>query len=321
MLVDCAVWGPGPPVASTPCALTDALAPRSSKGEFAWIDLRDPTEGELAGLREALGLHDLAVEDALDAEQRPKLEHYDEVWFMVLKQATYARGGEVELTEVQLFVGADFVVTIRHGDAQVVDDVKGGVARRNLASPYAVVHAVADAVVDGYVAIVDDLEVEAQQVEKSVFSEEGDGDCAPRIYVLKREVLELWHGAEPLMDPMEWLAAESHLPAHLELEEYFRDVLDHLRRVVSRLDKLQGLLTDALDANLARLSVRQNEDMRKISAWGALFLLPTVLVGMWGMNFQHMPELDEPWGYPAAFGLIVLCCLLLYRRLRRSGWL
>lgn len=301
------------------CRLEDLGRDHGADG-FVWVHLRDPGATELRQLQELVGAHELAIEDAIDAGQRPKVERYgDDQTFVVLKPATYRSGAPaLDLTELHLLISSEHVITVAHGDDRVVAEVRRSNAE--LRTPASVFHAVADRVVDGYVAALEAVETDVQAIERRVFSAGEVRDLAPDIYDLKREVLELWHTTEPLVDPLQAVVAalaERGDP----MAPYFRDVVDHLRLVVARSERMRDLLTDALDANIARLSVRQNEDMRKMSAWGALFLLPTVLVGVWGMNFEHMPELDEPWGYPFALAVIAGSCWLLWSRLRRAGWL
>ena len=311
----------GDGTAERPCRLEE-LRGYADAGAFGWIDLRDPVMSELEELHQLLGLHELAVEDTLNAGQRSKVEHYgDDLVFVVVKDASYEPGGAgLQLSEIHVFVGNDCVVTVSRDMNDLVARVQTEAPRLGLRDPLAVLHAVVDRVVDGHLAALDVIAGEAQALERRVFSRDDMADLAPDIYDLKRDVLELWHDTEPLLDPLTDMVGRL-AGANDARAPYFRDVADHLRQVVSRLERMRDLLTDAQDANLARLGVRQNDDMRKMSAWGALFLLPSVLVGLWGMNFQHMPELGQPWGYPAALAVIALSCLALWWRLRRAGWL
>jgi magnesium transporter len=289
---------------------------------FVWIDLDHPTEGELRQLHPVVELHDLAVEDAIEAGQRPKIERYqDGVTFIALTTPRYlADTNELHLSEIHIVVGNDYVVTISHDGTELVERLHARSRHEPLAHPAEVLHALVDAVADDYLRVLDLVEVEIRSVERSVFVPAEVCDMAPRIYELKRDLLELLHNSDPLLGAVHRLISDLERAGD-DLAPYFRDVADHLGLAVSRLERMRDLLTDALDANLARLSVRQNDDMRRMSAWAALFLLPTVLVGVWGMNFEHMPELEQPWGYPAALGVLIGSCALLYWRLRRSGWL
>ncbi len=241
-----------------------------------------------------------------------------------MKTARYHADSEsIELAELLLIAGETFVVTVRHGDASALSDV-----RRDLEAdpdklrcgPAAVLHAVCDRVVDDYEPVADGLELAVQEVEEEVFSDDRSNPVE-RIYRLKRQVLVLLRNISPLgaaVEPM----VQSRLPhSHPELAEYFRDVADHLKRVTARVDTTREVLTDVLNANLAQISVRQNDDTRAISAWAAVVLVPTLLAGIWGMNFSNMPELEWQFGYPLALGSIVLAAFAVYRTLKRAGWL
>lgn len=317
---------------STPDELDRAIE-RTTDG-FVWVDVTEPTSDDLDLLAERYGLHPLALEDARHAGQRPKLERYSGMTFVVLRPVR-ATGDDVEVGELHVFVGDDFLVTVRHRGARdlagrVVDEVRtrldrghaGGSVALQPDDPVDLLHALVDRVVDGMLVAVSRLEDRVELLEDCVFTRAVERDLSEDLYAAKRDVLSLWYNARPLADAVEWLSR----PENVGLEEdrpdwFFRDVADHLRRVVDRADTLRDLLTDALDANLARISMRQNADMRKMSAWGALFLLPSVLVGLWGMNFTHMPELDETWGYPFALATIAVSCGLLWWRMRRAEWL
>ncbi|HZB31463.1 MAG TPA: magnesium and cobalt transport protein CorA [Streptosporangiaceae bacterium] len=292
---------------------------------FVWVGLHEPHAGELEQLAEVFGLHPLAVEDAVHAHQRPKLERYDGVQFFVMKTVGYvarAGGGEsVETGEIMAFCGADFVVTVRHG----MHGELGSVRRRLEASPErlalgpaAVVHAIADRVVDDYMCVVAGVQQDIDEVEEAVFSPERTNE-AGRIYRLKREVIHLKRAVGPLAGPLRTLVGRRFVPA--EIREYFRDVEDHLTRVREQVESCDELLTPILQAHMTQVTVDDNQDMRKISAWGAILMVPTAIAGVYGMNFEQMPELRWAFGYPAVLSLITVCCVLLYRGFRRNGWL
>lgn len=290
---------------------------------FAWIGLYEPTSEEFAEVAEEFGLHELLVEDVLKAHQRAKIEWYDDVWFVVLKTAAYRHPDAVLIGEIQFIIGRSFLISIRHGEATPLADVRRDMERDpqllQLGAP-AVVYAVADRIVDDYVAVIEELEVDVDQAEADVFSEHRVNP-AERIYGLKRQVLELLRNVVPVGDVIEDLERADSVLVDPGLHHYFRDVHDHLRRALGRLELVRDLLSDALNANLAQVSVRQNNDMRTISAWAALIAAPTMLAGVWGMNFQHMPELGWQAGYPLAIGSMLLAVLLLHRQFKRSGWL
>jgi magnesium transporter len=289
---------------------------------FAWIGLFEPTEEEFDSVRREFDLHELAVEDAIKAHQRPKLELYDDTLVLVLKTATYVDDrDEVELGEILAFVGDGFLITVRHGETALHDVRVRLEGRPDLLrhGPVAALHAIVDRVVDDYAPVITGLEHDIRQVEAEVFSE-SSGNPAERIYKLKREVLELYGAVAPLVEPLERLERGGDFVPE-ELRPYFRDVKDHLIRSLRETEGFRELLTSVLSANLTRVSVRQNEDVRKISAWAAIVAVPTLLTGVYGMNFEHMPELGWTFGYPLALGVMALVCVLLYRNFKRAGWL
>ena len=291
---------------------------------FTWIGLYEPTEPEFEAIRREFDLHELAVEDAIHAHQRPKLEVFGEMVFIVLKTARYVDPTEViKLGEILIFLGHDYIITVRHGEASELTGV-----RRQLEQdpellqhgPGAVLHAIVDRVVDDYGPAIAGLGEDIDQVEDQVFSEERV-NAAERIYKLKREVLQFSHAVGPLVDPVDRLARGKYGVIHPQVRTYFRDVNDHLLRAHDQLESFRDLLTSVLQANLTQVSVRQNEDMRKISAWVAIAVVPTAIAGIYGMNFKHMPELDWSFGYPAALLLMLTICSTLFWRFKRAGWL
>ena len=247
-----------------------------------WIGLHEPTPDEFEAVRLEFALHELAVEDAIAAHQRPKLEVYDDDLFVVLKTARYDdRSETVEFAELQLFVGASYVVSVRHGEASALADVRRNIEadlERIRCGPMAVLHAVIDHVVDDYAPVISGLDNDMAEIEDAVFAtDRARGfDPSQRIFKLKREVLDFHRNIEPLLEPLCRLAAGQLPGAHPELASYFRDVEDHLHRVVSAISHYRDLLSDVLDANLAQVTVRQNDDMRTISAWLAIGGFPTV---------------------------------------------
>ncbi|WP_369233443.1 magnesium and cobalt transport protein CorA [Streptomyces sp. R21] len=335
-VVDCAVYRDGARV-DTPSALTPHEAMRQVRrdGGFVWIGLHEPTEAEFAGIAREFGLHPLAVEDAVQAHQRPKLERYDDSLFTVFKTIHYVEHDEltatsevVETGEVMCFTGRDFFITVRHGGQgslralrhRLQDDpellAKG---------PSAVLHAIADHVVDGYIAVADAVQDDIDEVETEVFSpgRKGTprGTDAGRIYQLKREVLEFKRAVAPLLRPMLLLSERPMRLIDPDIQKYFRDVADHVARVQEQVLGFDELLNSILQANLAQASVAQNEDMRKITSWAAIVAVPTMVCGVYGMNFQYMPELHWKFGYPLVLGVTVGICLTIHRTLKRNGWL
>ncbi len=326
MIVDCAVYTNGVRRAGR-LDVIDALEAASEPDSFVWLGLHEPEMAEFEAVREEFGLHELAVEDAVKAHQRPKLEVYDQDLFVVLKTARYDDVAEaVQFAELQIFVGERYVVTVRHGQASALTGVRAALEAdpvRLQSGPMAVLHAVIDRVVDDYSPVIIGIDNDMAEIEDQVFVAHGPRrvDPSQRIFKLKRQVLELLRNTEPFMDPMHRLATEQLPRAHAELHTYFRDVEDHLTRVVSSIRHERDLLTDALDANLAQVTTRQNNDMRTISAWLAIGGIPTVIGAIYGMNFEHMPELTTRYGYPAVMAVTAVLCLALFRRFKRIGWL
>lgn len=333
MIVDQALYRDG---RRLPCGdLSDELDrlrdDRSGNG-FLWIGLKDPTDDEFDLVNDELKLHPLAVEDAVKGNQRPKVELYDNTIFVVLKTLRYLEEtSDIETGEVMVFLGDRFVVTVRRGEANPLATVR----HRLEADPdklrhgeIAVLHAVMDSIVDNYVLIDSELQTDLEEIEQAVFSGNPEVD-SQTIYRLKREVLEFKRAAVPLAAPLRMLHDGSRSPVpSKEVRLLMRDVADHLLRVIDHVESYDRLLTDVLNAHLAQLSVQQaqisvqqNSDMRKISAWVAIAAVPTMIAGIYGMNFKHMPELSHVWGYPAVLTVMLVACLSLYRAFRRSGWL
>ena len=323
MIVDCAVYQSGHREPGT-LGLDQVAAACRRKDAFVWIGLFEPTDEEFAKVTREFRLHELAVEDAVRAHQRPKLELYDESLFIVLKTARYVDETEVvQFGEIQIFVGDGFVVHVRHGEASPLAEARRRVEQRPdllQFGPGAVAHAILDKVVDDYAPVIAGIENDISEVEYEVFSESGTNPVE-RIYKLKREVLELHGATVPLVEPLDQLTRRSFALLPEDLDKYFRDVHDHLLRIVQRVATARDLLSSVLEANLTRVSVRQNEDMRKISAWVAIAAVPTMIAGLYGMNFEHMPELESTFGYPLVLAFMATVCGLLYWRFRRSGWL
>ena len=322
MIVDCVVYRGGRREGDGH-SLAGAASRAHEVGGFAWIGLHDPTAEEFEAASAEFGLHELLVEDVLKAHQRAKFERYDGVDFIIFKTARYDPPDGVVVGEIQCIVGERFLITVRHGDATPLTGVRSRMERTPdlLAhGPGAVLYAVADEIVDGYGPLISELEVDVDEAEQAVFS--GDRlNPAERIFGLKRQVLDLLRNLTPMGDVLDDLLQPESFVLEDTLLPYLRDVADHTHRAIGRLELVRDLLSDALSANLAQVSVRQNDDMRTISAWAALIAAPTMLAGIWGMNFTHMPELDWWFGYPAALGSMVLAVGLLYRRFKRVGWL
>ncbi|MCT2547028.1 magnesium/cobalt transporter CorA [Streptomyces atratus] len=328
VIVDCAIYRDGRRT-DGPADFSDALDEARATGDaFLWIGLHEPTEKEFDLVSSEFGLHPLAVEDALSAHQRPKLEVYDDSLFAVIKPVVYEQSSDTVTTdELMAFIGDSFVVTVRHGEGAPLAAV-----RRRLEAepevlkhgPTAVLYAISDAVVDHYIEVAGELQVDLEELETEVFAPTGVGDTkstAARIYTFKRQILEFRRAAGPLSAPMARLASAGVPFVHEHSQPFFRDVSDHLTRANEYVEGLDRLLSDILAAHLAQVGVRQNDDMRKISAWAAMAAVPTMVAGIYGMNFEHMPELRWVWAYPAVIALMAAVVFALYRQFKRRGWL
>jgi magnesium transporter len=323
VIVDCAVYEEGRRRAGT-LPLEEAGHICRRDDTFVWLGVVEPEVEEFEAISREFDLHELAVEDAVHAHQRPKLEVYGDSLLVVLKTARYVDSEEVvELGEVLLFVHPTFLVTVRHGETDALAEARHRMEERPeqmRLGPGAALYAIVDAIVDDYEEVADGVDFDIQEVEGEVFSTERN-NRAERIFKLEREVLDFQRAVTPLAPAIDRLA-RGHFPVvPEELHEYLRDVHDHLLRVGGRIENFRDLLSSALQANLVQVSVRQNEDMRKISAWVAILAVPTSVAGIYGMNFEHMPELKWTFGYPAVLVLIVCVCSYLYFRFKRAGWL
>jgi magnesium transporter len=331
-VVDCALYENGRRLPGTVDLQTAMAQVGQREDRFVWIGLYQPTAEQFARIATAFQLHPLAAEDAVHAHQRPKLERYGDTLFLVLKSIVYcehekvtASSDIVDTGEVMVFAGPGFAIVVRHGSAPAL----GGVRARLEADPVqlahgptAVLHAVADFVVDHYRDVADAFELDIEQLENDVFSPEpGEDAMAARIYQLKRELLEFKRAVVPLSLPLERLCDGSLPQIPAEMRTYLRDVADHQAQAKERLLGFNELVGGLLDASMAKISLQQNSDMRRISASAALVAIPTLIVGIYGMNFDSMPELHWRYGYPAALLLMLTLVVLVYRALRKNNWL
>ncbi|WP_406003747.1 magnesium/cobalt transporter CorA [Streptomyces sp. NBC_00829] len=327
VIVDCAIYRAGRRTEG-PADFSDALAEARAAGDaFLWIGVHEPTEREFDLVRSEFGLHPLAVEDALTAHQRPKLEVYDDSLFMVLKPVVYEPASDtVSTDELMVFIGDSFVVTVRHGESAPLHAVRMRLEAEPHVlrhGPTAVLYAISDAVVDHYIDVAGELQLDLEELEAQVFAPSGSDtrNTAERIYTFKRQVLEFRRASGPLAAPMVRLASAGVPFVHEHSQPFFRDVNDHLIRANEQVEGLDRLLSDVLSAHLAQTGLRQNDDMRKISAWAAMAAVPTMVAGIYGMNFDHMPELHQVWGYPAVLVLMAGAVYGLFKLFKRRGWL
>ncbi|MER5933133.1 magnesium/cobalt transporter CorA [Streptomyces sp. NPDC002054] len=327
VIVDCAIYRDGRRTEG-PEDFSDALDEARATGDaFLWVGMYEPTEKEFDHVSREFGLHPLAVEDALTAHQRPKLEVYDDSMFVVLKPVLYDDDTDtVSAGELMVFVGDSFVVTVRHGEGGALTAVRKRLERERTVlrhGPTAVLYAVSDAVVDHYIEVAAELQSDLEELEAEVFAPNPTDakTIAGRIYGFKRQVLEFRRATSPLLQPMNRLAFGNVPFVDEHSRPFFRDVADHLTKANEYIEGLDRLLSDALAAHLAQMGVRQNDDVRKISAWAAMAAVPTMVAGIYGMNFDHMPELRQWWGYPAVLLVMAGACLGLHRLFKRRGWL
>ena len=324
MIVDVAVYEDGVRLDGITSPKDAKAAADESPDRFVWIGLADPSEEELTEISELYELHPLAVEDALHAHQRPKLEAYDGDLFVVLKTVVYVdREYVLEFGEVMFFVGHRHVITVRHGlgcDLPALRRDLEADPERLAMGPAEVLHSIADHVVDNYEVAATALEEDIDEIQVAVFSGPSSRH-AERIFRLKREVLEFRQSVMPLEAPMADLAHRRMAVVPEDRRPYFKNVHDHVARVSGRVETINSLLDGALHANVAQVGMRQNEDMRKISAWVAIAAVPTMIAGVYGMNFEHMPELGWRFGYPLVLALIAVVCVSMYRSFKRRGWL
>ena len=322
-VINCAAYAEGRRIADLP--LAGASAALSHADRFVWIGLFEPHEDVLRIVQREFGLHDLAIEDALTAHQRPKLEQYDGSLFVVLRTAQLGEtDGKLELGETHVFVGARFVISVRHGSLKS----HVGLRTRCEAVPHFlskgpgfVLYALMDFVVDQYLPIVEALEERLEGLEEEIFGDTFDRTTTARIYELKRDLLVLKRAVSPLVDVCNRLMRfDSHFVPE-DTRPYFRDVYDHTLRVNEMIDNLRELLTTALEANLSLISVSQSEHSKRLTAWAAIIAVPTMIAGIYGMNFRIMPELEWTYGYPLIMAVMIGACLSLFVGFKRSGWL
>ena len=322
VIVDCAHYLPDGRRDDGPLSVPEAAERRNGDG-FVWLALEDPSDEELDDVAARFEIPPLAVEDAREAHQRPKIEDYGESWLVVLKPATYDDAREaVEFDEIQMFAGPSYAIVLRAGDRSHLDGARKRLDDRPTLIPHgpiAVVWAVLDTVVDEYEPVLDGLEQDIEQVERAIF-EEGQ-DQTQRIYFLRRELARFFRAVHPLLNALQELGRDTAGPGTTGMRKYFRDVADHLQRLHEEMGTQRELLDGALNANLGQITVRQNDIVRKVSGWAAIGIVPTLIASIYGMNFEHMPELHWRVGYPAALALMVLCAYTLWRFLRHWDWL
>jgi magnesium transporter len=300
-----------------------SACPSESDGCFVWIGLHEPTKEMLRTVQQRFGLHDLAVEDALVAHQRPKLEVYGKSVFIALRTAQLI-DKKVQFGETHIFAGRGYVVTVRHGSTTAYREVRArceGVPKMLAMGESFVVYSLMDFIVDNYFPVLHELETEADRLEEEVFAHRSDRADVERIYDVRHELLLLRRAVQPLQEVCNRIMRYDVPLIDHAMNDYFRDIQDHVIQVVESIDNLRDLLASALEANMLLLSLAQNDVTKKLTGWAAILSIPLAIASVYGMNFKNMPELEYPYGYPITMVVILgLCCLLFYR-FRRAGWL
>ncbi|NDK91130.1 magnesium and cobalt transport protein CorA [Gordonia desulfuricans] len=330
-VVDCAIYIDGVRQPGR-IAYADAFRTVRDSGEgFVWLGLHAPDDDQMTGVAEVFGLHELVVEDAVHAHQRPKLEIYDDIQFLVLRTVKYVEHDSIEQAsevvetgEIMIFVGPDFVITVRHGDHTHLSGVRHRLEERPerlREGPTTVMHAISDLVVDSYLAVSEKMEDDILDIERAVFGAQKNWLNIEPVYLLKREVLELRRAVTPLAGPLSRITANGNALVPKEVRRHFRDVADHLATVIEHVVEYDELLSSLLDAAATKVSIQQNGDMRKISAWVAIGAVPTMVAGLYGMNFEYMPGSDDRPGFFIVVVALVLACVGLWAVFRRHHWL
>lgn len=322
MLINCVAYRHGVKLADIAVeAISDHLAIPDT---LVWVALRDPGDDELAAMQEEFDLHELAVEDARHGHQRPKIEEYGNMLFTVVHLLEYGPTDELQIGELAIFAGPNYVVSVRNRSSQGFV----GVRARCEQSPELlaqgagfVFYALLDAAVDRYFPFVEELENLVDGIETQIFEPGAARRSIEQLYDVKRRLGVLRHAVLPLIDPVLRLHGGRTPAACIGTQEYFRDVSDHLMRINGTLDALRETVATAIQVNLSMVTIEESETTKRLAAWAGIFGVATAFVGVWGMNFKYMPELDWRWGYPAALGVIGTVCALMYRRFKKLGWL
>jgi magnesium transporter len=297
--------------------------PADAAGNFIWVGLHEPDKELLRTVQQRFNLHDLAIEDALLAHQRPKLEVYGDSVFVALRTAQLV-DKKIQFGETHIFAGRGFVVTVRHGSTTAYKDVRARCenAPKMLAMGESfVVYSIIDFIVDNYFPVLHELEAEADALEEEVFAHRSDPTDVERIYELRHELLLLRRAVQPLQEVCNRIMRYDVPLIDHAMNDYFRDIQDHVIRVVEGIDNLRDLLNAALEANLLLVSLAQNQVTKKLTGWAAILSIPLAIASIYGMNFKWMPELELPYGYPTVMAVMFTLCGFLFYRFRRAGWL
>ncbi len=324
MLINCVVYQDGKKVADIPVTeISDYL---QRPGAFVWVALQDATEAELLEMQEEFGLHDLAVEDARHGHQRPKIEEYGASLFTVLHLIEPGMNGASELNvgEVNVFTGSNYVLSVRNrsqrGFLGVRERCESEPELLRFGSGF-VLYALMDAVVDRYFPIIDAFETELEVIEAAIFTKGTARANIQRLYDLKSRVMVLKHAVAPVIEGASKLHGGRVPPVCIGVQDYFRDVVDHLIRINGLIDTIRDTIGTAIQVNLAMVTIEETEVTKRLASWASIFAVWTAFAGVWGMNFEFMPELKWKYGYPMALATITLACTILYWRFRKAKWL
>jgi magnesium transporter len=322
MLVNCVAYQQGAKLADISVeAISDHIAKPDT---FVWVALRDATEEELETMQAEFDLHDLAVEDARHGHQRPKIEEYGDTLFVVLHMIELTPTDELRVGEVDIFAGHNFILSVRNQSSQGFLGVRARSEREPdllRQGPGFVLYALMDAVVDRYFPIVDTFESELETIEGQIFERGSARSNIERLYELKHRVTTVRHAVTPLLDALGKLHGGRVPAVCASSEAYFRDINDHLARLQTAIDTIRDTIATAIQVNLSMVTIEESEVTKRLAAWAGIFAVATFFVGIWGMNFEHMPELKKPWGYPAALGVILATCGVMWWRFRKARWL
>ena len=321
MLINCVLYQDGKRIRDIP---VDQIGQWIGRGDgFVWVALRDAGDEELTAMQKQFNLPELAVEDARHGHQRPKIEEYADSLFTVL-HLVETRGDELSVGEMAIFAGRDYILSVRNGSEQGFLGVRARCEREPELLKYGpsfVLYALMDAVVDRYFPLTDGFELEIESIEAKIFERATAGSNVRRLYELKRKLMTLRHAVAPLLEATSKLYGGRVPALCARTQDYFRDVSDHLYRINASIDTIRDTIGTAIQVNLAMVTIEHGEIGKRLAGWAAIFAVATTIVGIWGMNFEHMPELKWQYGYPVAIGVIAAVCGLMYYYFRRVKWL
>jgi len=321
MIVNCALYTGGLKIRDID--LSEIQEGLSGRHSFVWLGLLEPSEDLLKKVQAQFGLHDLAIEDAHRAHQRPKVEAYGDSLFIVLRTAQKVEG-RAQFGETHIFIGAGYIVTVRHGASLSYMSVRNrceGLPEQLARGPGFPLYAIMDFVVDNYLPIVQEYEDDLLRLEESIFKSSSTAEISEKIYDLKSDIMELRRGTVPLLEVCNVLLRISTPLIPPDTQLYFRDIYDHVVRINEAMDSIREMLNTALQVNLSLITVKQNDVVKKLAGWAAILGVPTMIASFYGMNFHFMPELNWEYGYPSVIGVCCTVCLYMYYRLKKADWL